>query len=178
MGTWYAIEWSFLQRLTRGIRSSVGILALPFRPLYNNMSRLSSFVRDSHFKCSRMPVLLPVSKFTYIVGDQLLEDILLDEETLNIEMVWEIIDWYKDSILKVRDMDIKQEAMSLSRIGKVYDKVLKIKFRAREYLKKALELAQSITPFDVSNEGTYPIFLVHVTCIYTSWYTWWCKYKK
>ena len=52
-------------------------------------------------------------------GDQLLEDILLDEETLNIDMVWEIIDWYKDSILKGRDLDIKQEAMSLSRIGKV-----------------------------------------------------------
>ena len=57
MGTWYAIEWSFLQRLTRGI-SSVGILALPFRPLYNNMSLLSllCFLRDSHFKCSRIPL--------------------------------------------------------------------------------------------------------------------------
>ena len=63
MGTWYAIEWSFLQRLTRGIRSSVGILALPFRPLYNNMNLLYllRFLRDSHFKCSRMPVMLPVS---------------------------------------------------------------------------------------------------------------------
>ena len=56
---------------------------------------------------------------SHITGDQLLEDILLDEETLNIDMVWEIIDWYKDSILKGRDLDIKQEAMSLSRIGKV-----------------------------------------------------------
>ena len=48
----------------RGIRSSVGILALPFRPLYNNMSLLSllRFLRDSHFKCSRMAVTLQVSK--------------------------------------------------------------------------------------------------------------------
>ena len=55
--------WSFLQRLTRGIRSSVGILALPFRPLYNNISLLYllRFLRDSHFKCSRMPVMLLVS---------------------------------------------------------------------------------------------------------------------
>ena len=80
-------------------------------------------------------------------------------------MVWEIIDWYKDSILKVRDKDIKQEAMSLSRIGKVYDKVLKIKFRARDYLKKSLELAHSITPFDASNEGNYMFPLVfHSFC--------------
>ena len=69
MGTWYAIEWSFLQRLTRGIRSSVGILALPFRTLYNNMSLLSllHFLRDSHFKCSRMPIMLPVSKLKFPV---------------------------------------------------------------------------------------------------------------
>ena len=77
----------------------------------------------------------------------------MQEEVLNIEMVWEIIDWYKDSILKVRDMDLKQEAISLSRIGKVYDKVLKIKFRARDYLKKSMELAHSIVPFVVTNEG-------------------------
>ena len=62
MRTWYAKEWWFLQRLTRGIRSSVGILALLFRPLYNNMSLLSRlrFLRDSHFKCSRMSAILPV----------------------------------------------------------------------------------------------------------------------
>ena len=58
MGTWNVIEWWFLQRLTRRIRSSVGILAFPFRPCYNNMSLLSLllFLRDSYFKCSRMPV--------------------------------------------------------------------------------------------------------------------------
>ena len=39
------------QRLFFGIRSSVGILALPFRPLYSNISLLSFllFLRDSHF---------------------------------------------------------------------------------------------------------------------------------
>ena len=64
MGIWYAIECSFLRLLTRGIRSSVGILALPFRPLYNKMSLLSllRFLRDSYFIWSRMSVMLPVSK--------------------------------------------------------------------------------------------------------------------
>ena len=52
MGNWYAIEWWFLQRLTREIRLPVDILVLPLRPLYNNMSVLSliRFWRDSHFK--------------------------------------------------------------------------------------------------------------------------------
>ena len=34
MGVWNAIECWFLQRLVLGIRSSVGTLALPLRPLF------------------------------------------------------------------------------------------------------------------------------------------------
>ena len=50
MGVWNAIECWFLQRLVLGIRSSVGTLALPLRPLYSNISLLSflPFLRDSH----------------------------------------------------------------------------------------------------------------------------------
>ena len=46
-----------------GIRSSVGTLALPLRPLYSNISLLSFllFLKDSHFYCPRMPVILPVT---------------------------------------------------------------------------------------------------------------------
>ena len=46
-----------------GIRSSVGTLALPLRPLYSNINLLSFllFLRDSNFNCPRMPVILPVS---------------------------------------------------------------------------------------------------------------------
>ena len=47
-----------------GIRSFVGILALPFRPLYINMNLLSfrRFCTVSHFNYSRMPVILAVSR--------------------------------------------------------------------------------------------------------------------
>ena len=37
MGVWNAIECWILQRLVLGIRSSVGTLALPLRPLYSNI---------------------------------------------------------------------------------------------------------------------------------------------
>ena len=61
VGIWNAMECWFLQRLVLGTRSPVGILALPFRPLYSNMSRLSFllFLRLSHLSCLRMPVILP-----------------------------------------------------------------------------------------------------------------------
>ena len=33
--------------------------------------------------------------FCLFVGDDLFDKVLLDEESLNIDMVWEVIDWYK-----------------------------------------------------------------------------------
>ena len=47
----------FLARLVLGIRSSVGTLALPVRPLYSNISLLSFllFLRDSYFNCPVIP---------------------------------------------------------------------------------------------------------------------------
>ena len=67
MGVWNAIECWFL-RLVLGIRSSVDTLALPLRPLYSNISLLSFllFLRDSHFNCPRMPVILPVHNCNYL----------------------------------------------------------------------------------------------------------------
>ena len=53
-GVWKVNEWWFLLRLIGGKRSSVGMLAAPFRPLYKR-TRLRSlllFLRDSHFSFS------------------------------------------------------------------------------------------------------------------------------
>ena len=72
MGVWNAIECWFLQRLVLGIRSSVGTLALPLRPLYSNISLLSFllFLRDSHFNCPRMSVILPAfARFLILPGE-------------------------------------------------------------------------------------------------------------
>ncbi|KAL3832489.1 hypothetical protein ACJMK2_024129 [Sinanodonta woodiana] len=88
-------------------------------------------------------------------GDKMFETIMMDEELLNMDMVWEVIDWYKDSILQARDLDIKLEAISLSRLGTVYNRVLKIGFKAKEYLKKSIELAQTLRPMDVTSEDWY-----------------------
>ena len=59
MGVWNAIECWFLACLVLRIRSSVGTLALPLRPLYSNISLLSFllFLRDSHFNCPKMCLL-------------------------------------------------------------------------------------------------------------------------
>ena len=67
-------------------------------------------------------------------------------ETVDINMVWEIIDWYKQAILLARELDMEQEAMAMQRIGRVYAKVLKFKPQAKEYYKRAIQLAGSMAP--------------------------------
>lgn len=45
------------------------------------------------------------------VGDDLLEKATRYYETIDMNMVWEIIDWYKQAILLARELDIEQEAL-------------------------------------------------------------------
>ncbi|KAJ8305731.1 hypothetical protein KUTeg_016276 [Tegillarca granosa] len=79
-------------------------------------------------------------------GDDLLKMVLIDEETLNIEMVWDIIDWYRQAIVLTRDLDMEMEAIALSRLGVVYDKVLKLKPKAKECFMASVRLAESMHP--------------------------------
>ena len=70
---------------------------------------------------------------------------------------------------------MKQEAIALYKIGLVYDKVFKLKFRAKAYLKKALEMAQSMTPRTFTTEGKFINILfidylfIYFLCCCCSW---------
>ena len=72
-GGWIWSQWAMISTAPywgmgggAGIRSSVGMLTVPFRPLYERISLLPYilFLRDSHltFFFSSIPVTLPVSK--------------------------------------------------------------------------------------------------------------------
>lgn len=56
-------------------------------------------------------------------GEELLDSVIQDEEILNIDMVWEVVDWLCRAAQLTRDHDLEMEAMALSSLGKVYDKV-------------------------------------------------------
>lgn len=79
-------------------------------------------------------------------GDHLLTVALQDEEELDMTLVFEVIDWYKQAVLLAREVEIEQEAIAESRLGVVYDKVLKLTHRAKDYFKHTLELAESMKP--------------------------------
>lgn len=46
-----------------------------------------------------------------------------DEESLNMDMVWEVVDWLRQASQLTRGQDLEMEAMALSDLGKVYHKV-------------------------------------------------------
>ncbi|XP_063423023.1 uncharacterized protein LOC134707306 [Mytilus trossulus] len=81
------------------------------------------------------------------IGDGIFRKVLLDEEKLNMDMVYEMIDWYKQAILRTREVtEVELEAIALSRMGRVYDKILKLKYKAKEYLMRSIQLAHSMHP--------------------------------
>lgn len=81
-----------------------------------------------------------------VQGNQLLEVALQEEEELDMNLIFEVIDWYKQAVVLAREVDIEQEAIAESRLGVVYDKVLKITLRAKAYFTHSFELAESLKP--------------------------------
>ncbi|KAK7108007.1 uncharacterized protein [Littorina saxatilis] len=79
-------------------------------------------------------------------GNELLDYVMRDEESLNMDMVWEVVDWLRQASQLTRGQDLEMEAMALSDLGKVYHKVLKMKERAKPCLMKAMELAHTMVP--------------------------------
>ena len=79
-------------------------------------------------------------------GDELLELAMQGEENLDMDLIFDVIDWYKQAIVLAREIDLEQEAIGSSRLGVVYDKVLKITSRAKEYFTKCLELMEALKP--------------------------------
>lgn len=69
------------------------------------------------------------------------------------QMAWDILDWYKKAVLLTRELEVEMEAIALSRIGRFYDVVFKIKSRAREAFTAAISLALSMHPRTFDNDG-------------------------
>ena len=58
------------------------------------------------------------------------------EEDLNFDMVWEVVDCYMEATVLAKEINIEVEAIALSRLGSVYDKILKDKIREKNIFHK------------------------------------------
>ena len=62
---------------------------------------------------------------------------------------------FKQSTLLVREQDLEQEAIGLSRLGKVFDELLKLPEKAKEYYKRSFQLATSLFPRTFNTKDWY-----------------------
>ena len=88
-------------------------------------------------------------------GDQLLSIALEEHEHLDLDLVFDIVDWYKQAIVLAREVEIEQEAIAESQLGVLYDKVLKMKWRAKVYFTHSFQLAESLKPRVFTSEAWY-----------------------
>lgn len=102
------------------------------------------------------------------LGDYLLEKYIKDDERLDMNMVWTVVDLYKEAIILTRENDAECEAMALSRLGSVFDKVVKGKFRAKPYMMRSIQMAMSLHPRTFDSEGMSSLFCVLIFYLYTS----------
>ena len=73
-------------------------------------------------------------------------------------MVYDMIDRYKQAVLRTREVtEVELKAIALSRMGRVYDKILKLKYKAKEYLMRSIQLAHSMHPRSFHSEGNNSI---------------------
>ena len=80
------------------------------------------------------------------VAQDLLRKCIAENEHLNIDLLFDIIDRFRDSIIKTRNKDIECEAEVSSELGRIYDEVLKIKEKGKEYYQNSFHLAESLKP--------------------------------
>lgn len=88
-------------------------------------------------------------------GESLLRALVIEEESLNIDMIWDIIDWFQQAIILAREKDIEVEAIASSNLGYIYDKILKIKDKAKNLFRNAFKLAHALEPKNVTTEPWY-----------------------
>ena len=85
-------------------------------------------------------------KVSKLLAQNLLKTCIEEIEDLNFDLLYDIIDLYHDSLIKTRDNDIECEAEVSSDLGFIYDEVMKLKDRAKEYFQDSFHLAESLRP--------------------------------
>ena len=60
---------------------------------------------------------------------------LLSQESVSFDLIWDVADMFKHCTMLVHEQDVEQEAIGLSRLGKIFDVVLKFPDKAKGYYK-------------------------------------------
>ncbi len=108
---------------------------------------------------------LEQSNFTYIClgeaaiarrrGEELLKtaSVFSDDER-KMELIWDVVDCYKQSFISSGDMCIESQAIAHCELGKVYGSI-HIRQKSREHYKAAVDLELAMRPRNLTNRSWY-----------------------
>ena len=80
---------------------------------------------------------------------------LRNQENISFDFIWDLVDMFKQCTLLVREQDLEQEAIGLSRLGKVFDELLKLPDKAKGYYKRSFHLATALFPRTFNTKDWY-----------------------
>jgi len=79
-------------------------------------------------------------------GGELLTIAVFSDETTNMDLVFEALDWFKNASIMARGFDLEQEAIACHHIGRIFEKIIKLKGRAKEYYMQVMNLTEACKP--------------------------------
>lgn len=97
-----------------------------------------------------------------------------NEEEPNEEEVWQVVDKYTQAVRQTGEMDLLNECRAHACLGKVFDKYLKLRGKAVQNCKRAVQLAHIMIPRPSGEEWfmvssvSYVSFGLHITTQHVS----------
>ena len=80
------------------------------------------------------------------LGDELLELVSREGENVDMELIPDVIEWYNQAVNFAKEFGLEQEAIARSRLGVLYDRVLKNTEVAKAHFTKCVELVEALKP--------------------------------
>ncbi|UJR24256.1 hypothetical protein I4U23_027223 [Adineta vaga] len=88
-------------------------------------------------------------------GNRMLEAHLKGDECMNMDIIWMVIDKYREAILLAREHDIEGEAEAWHLSAKIYQNILKMTDVAYTYHLRCVTLAQTMMPRNLTSINWY-----------------------
>lgn len=90
-------------------------------------------------------------------ADKQLSASLLDEESLDMQAVYCVLDAYHYAVTLADEICVEQECIALSRIGRVYSKVLNLPTHSQIFFKRCIDLALTMRPRVLYDKDWYQL---------------------
>jgi hypothetical protein len=87
-------------------------------------------------------------------GDDLWREITMDQENIQMELVWDAVDCYVQSIVLSRDKSLESEAMAHSHLGRLYE-LLRFNEKSHVHYKLTVDLVVAMQPKNFNDHPWY-----------------------